>query len=112
MRQALRLQWASCVRADESAAKPQRAKRQGLEGPDKKLQLCRMPASLCFLESWEWPSKRQGGPGLSPRISFLNDNDRNLQIIAILDWTQTRKLLFRLPLASCRSGGAPEEMCF
>lgn len=38
---------------DESSVRSHRTKRQGSKGVDTELQLCRMPASLRFLESWE-----------------------------------------------------------
>ena len=44
---------------------------------DAQLQLCRMPASPRFLQSWQRPSQGQDGLGLNPRTSLLNDNDRN-----------------------------------
>ena len=38
---------------DERSVRSRRTKRQGGTGGDTELQLCRMPASPRFLESWE-----------------------------------------------------------
>lgn len=63
---------------DESSARPRRTERHGMKGVDTPLQLCRMPASPCFLESWERPMK-QDGLGFNLRTRVLND-DRKLLI--------------------------------
>lgn len=44
-----------CKTTDERSAGLRRARRQGVEGGDAQLQLCRVPVALCFPDSSERP---------------------------------------------------------